>query len=180
MNEHLAANLIVPAESVRMTAKLLRSMRGAEAGCFWLGRRDKSDVGVVEGVIIPRQQNNRGQYHVTADAMVQVANVARERAWRHLAQVHSHPGSIVNHSAYDDHMANSRRALSLVYPYYGAARGMWRFRGWLWALWPRPFPADIGVHAFRNDRWTFLGPAEIQAAITIVAGPAPALIDLRS
>ncbi len=79
-----------------------------------------------------------------------------------------------------DEMANSRRALSLVYPNYGSAPGMWRFRGWLWRLWPKPFPLEIGVHAFIEGRWVLLGPADIENALRVVSGASPAFVDLRS
>ena len=154
-------------------------MRGKEAGCFWLGSRSDETANAVAAIVVPRQQNHRGQYHVAADAMIQVANVARSHGWKNLAQVHSHPGAHVRHSDYDDEMANSRRALSLVYPHYGAARGLWRFRGWLFSCLRASFPIDIGVHAFTGNQWRFLSPADIARCITITIGPPPLLLDLR-
>jgi hypothetical protein len=171
--------IAVPVDTIRMTSKHLRSMQGVEACCFWFGPRQESGGARVDAIVIPRQQTNKGHYHVTADAMVEVANVARKRGWKNLAQVHSHPATAVGHSGYDDEMANSRRALSLVFPNYGAAPGMWRFRGWLWRLWPKSFPLEIGVHAFLEGRWALLGPADIESALRVVSGASPAVVDLR-
>ncbi len=172
--------IAVPALTIRMTSAVFRTVRNMESCCFWFGRGQQSDIARVEAIVVPRQRNTAGNYHVDADAMIEVANVARERGWKNLAQIHSHPGTSVGHSGYDDEMANSRRALSLVYPNYGWLPGMWRFHGWLWALWPTPLPQGIGVHAFVEGRWAFLSRTDIGAAMQLVSGPAPTLIDLRS
>jgi proteasome lid subunit RPN8/RPN11 len=177
MSKDILNPLFVPADAIRVTASLLRSMTGREACCFWFGWREERSS--VEAIIVPSQQNNGGNYHVTAEAMLQVGNVARERGWKNLAQIHSHPGQGVRHSGYDDEMANSRRALSLVFPNYGLLPEAWRFRGWLWRLWPKSFPADIGVHAFRSGKWAFLNRSDISAGLRITPGPRPILIDLR-
>jgi hypothetical protein len=180
IDHHPRTALAVPADTIRMTSALLRSMQGMEACCFWFGQRQQSDIATVEAIVVPRQQNNRGHYHVVADSMIQVADVGRELGWKNLAQVHSHPGTAVGHSGYDDEMANSRRALSLVYPKYGSVPGMWRFHGWLWSLWPKPLPHEIGVHAFIEGKWAFLNRADISTALRLISGPSPAFVDLRS
>ncbi len=180
MNQALTApSLNIPADAIRMTSRFFQSMRGVESCCFWLGPRSADGTGTVMSIVVPRQRNNPGNYHIEAEAMIEVANIARPRGWTNLAQVHSHPGGDVRHSGYDDEMANSRRALSLIYPSYGHSPGMWRFRGWLWSLWPGVFPKSVGVHAFKNSRWTFLDDGRRAEAISIVPGPAPKLIDLR-
>jgi hypothetical protein len=99
--------IAVPAAAIRMTSTVFRSAGDLEACCFWFGRRLQSDIAAVEAIVIPRQQNAKGQYHIEAASMVQVANVAREFGWKNLAQVHSHPGKSVRHSGYDDEMANT-------------------------------------------------------------------------
>ncbi|MFB6465010.1 Mov34/MPN/PAD-1 family protein [Bradyrhizobium tunisiense] len=158
---------------------MLYSMRNMEACCFWFGLRPPAGAATVSAILVPRQQNHRGHYHVEADAMIEIANAARGRGWKNVAQVHSHPGPEVTHSGYDDEMANSRRALSLVFPNYGYTPGMWRFRSWLSRLWPVAFPEQIGVHAFLDSRWRRLSPNSIGAALSVTAGPSPELIDLR-
>ena len=136
-------------------------------------------AGSVEAIVIPRQENHRGNYHVTPEAMLRVADAVRSAGWKNLAQVHSHPGPGVQHSPYDDEMANSRRALSLVFPDYGYLPGMWRFRGWLWRLRPKPFPSAIGVHTFMDGRWKYLTDHEATARLTLTRGKRVRLFDLR-
>jgi len=155
-------------------------MNGLESCCFWFGRRQQTGSATVEAIVIPRQRNKSGHYHIEADAMLRVGDVARGREWKNLAQVHSHPGTNVRHSGYDDEMANSRRALSLIFPNYGMVPARWRFRGRLWRLWPGTFPREVGVHAFIEGKWTFLNPTEIGAALRLMPVPKPVLIDLRS
>jgi hypothetical protein len=171
--------LAVPADTVRMTSAFLRSVPRMEACCFWFGKRPQPDNATVEAIVVPRQQNRPGNYHIEADAMLRVAEVAHAHGWKNLAQIHSHPGADVRHSGYDDEMANSRRAFSLVYPTYGTVPAMWRYHGWLWQFWPRQFPCEIGVHTFTDGKWAFLGESEIAMALHVAAGPRPALFDLR-
>jgi hypothetical protein len=180
MSDGPPAILSVPTHAIRTTAAILRSAGAAEACCFWFGRRDSAGSGFVEAILVPQQQNRPGNYHVAPEAMIRVADAVRNRGWKNLAQIHSHPGDGVQHSGYDDQMANSRRALSLVFPRYGRMPGAWRWRAWIWRLWPAPFPRAIGVHAFRDGRWVYLDPPAISLAIRLVSNPAPAVIDLRS
>jgi hypothetical protein len=76
-------------------------------------------------------------------------------------------------------MANSRRALSLVFPDYGYMPGMWRYRGWLSRLWPVTLPDRIGVHAFLDGKWRRLNQTAAHSALHIANGLTPELIDLR-
>jgi hypothetical protein len=174
-----APSLTVSPDTIRMTSALLYSMRNMEACCFWFGARQPSGTAFVSGIMIPRQLNNRGHYHVEGSAMIEVANAARGRGWKNLAQVHSHPSAEVTHSGYDDEMANSRRALSLVFPDYGYMPGMWRFRSWLCRIWPVVLPDEIGVHAFLDGEWRRLNRAAASATLNVAAGSLPELIDLR-
>jgi len=176
---HLQLVLSVPVDTIRLTAKSLRSMRHMEACCFWFGNRIDDMIGSVEAIVVPRQENHRGHYHVTPEAMLQVAASVRPFGWKNLAQIHSHPGPGVQHSGYDDEMANSRRALSLVFPDYGHLPGAWRFRGWLWRFWPKPFPAAVGVHTFMDGRWQYLTDQDAMARFTLTGGRKVDLLDLR-
>ena len=172
-------SLIASADTIRLTSNWLRSMKGVESCCLWFGQRPAEGAAVVAAVVVPRQRNNQGHYFVEPSAMIDVANVARPRGWKNLAQIHSHPGDWVSHSGYDDEMANSRRALSLIYPNYGHVPGMWRYRGWIARLWPAALPAEIGVTAFLDHRWQRLDQPSANLAVTIGSVPPPKLIDLR-
>ena len=69
---------------------------------------------------------------------------------------YSHPGARVEHSNYDDQMASSRRALSLVFPHYGRLT--------------QPFPADVGVHEWQNDYWHLLALHQAAQRVVLVDG----------
>ena len=82
---------------------------------------------------------SRGNYEITAEWLAEVVRALPD-TWRPLAQVHSHPGRWVEHSRYDDKMAMSRRALSLVIPFYGRYDAA-------------SCPAGVGVHECQDGYW---------------------------
>jgi hypothetical protein len=172
--------LSVPSDTMRLTAFVLSSITNLEACCFWYGTLDSTGVAIVAAVVVPKQQNNKGNYNVTVEAMVEVADAVRHRGWKNLAQVHSHPGAGVRHSRYDDQMANSRRAFSLIFPNYGRLSKTWRFHRWVWRFWPRAFPDEVGVHRFVGGYWEFLRPGAERSSLRLASGPRPELIDLRN
>lgn len=145
--------LEVPLDAVEATLAMLQRAGARESGLFWYGQRGERRS-VVTSVRAPRQQMNRFNYRVTAEAMREMgASLADDL--RPLAQVHSHPGDFVEHSPYDDEMASSRRALSLVFPRYGRVVSPW--------------PQGVGVHEWQDDYWHLLTPA--QALTRVVIGP---------
>jgi hypothetical protein len=73
--------------------------------------------------------------------------------WKPIAQIHSHPGDNVEHSVYDDRMAISIKALSLVVPRYGH--------------WSGTFPECIGVHEWQNNHWHLLSMDDSRARIRL-------------
>jgi hypothetical protein len=161
--------LTAPIAAIELTAGVFAAyaMRRLESVCFWYGDRDESSA-IVRAVVIPEQRNSWGNYHVTANAMDGVARATRDRGWKNLAQLHTHPGRSIEHSLYDDEHANSRRALSLVLPFYG-----------------RRVDEQLilaGIHEWQRDFWHLL-PATLAARRTrIVGGGADtnvALIDVR-
>ena len=97
--------------------------------------------------------------------MQEVAVVARPRKWTLVAAVHSHPGNSVEHSEYDDEMAPSRSALSLVFPNYGTWQGIW--------------PSGVGVHEFIDNYWHLLPAADAIKRVVIVNDIGSQLFDLR-
>ncbi|MBI2313630.1 MAG: Mov34/MPN/PAD-1 family protein [Betaproteobacteria bacterium] len=129
--------------------------RRLESCCFWYGTPMDKQRNRVQAIVIPAQRNTWGNYHVSSTAMAAVSQATRSSGLRNLAQIHTHPGSMVEHSAYDDLMANSRQALSLVLPRYGASICKW--------------PSEIGVHEFQGEYWYRLSPG--QAARRIVSIP---------
>lgn len=140
--------------------------RRLECGLFWYGIRDESGSGTVQGVVVPRQKSTSGNYNVPGWAIEEMSEHTRRFGWRNLAQVHTHPGLWVDHSAYDDECANSRNALSLVFPSYGRDLSGW--------------PNAFGVHEFIDGEWRRLSDRRAgERFIVDQAAPDPTLIDLR-
>jgi hypothetical protein len=136
--------LKVPLGVLNLTMHIFRqyATRRVESACFWYGTRDAIGNGQVIAVAVPRQYNHWGHYRVESDSVAAMATATRAHGWKNLSQVHTHPGSAIEHSRYDDAHANSRRALSLVFPFYGQ--------------WKGPWPQGMGVHEFQNDYWHLL------------------------
>lgn len=158
------AVLRLPPEAVHGTHALLQRANARESGALWYGPRTADGSGEVRLVVAPRQQMSRFNYHIEAEA---VAAIVRQLPadWRPLAQVHSHPSQWVEHSRYDDRMAMSKRALSIVFPFFG--RGL-----------PEPFPAAIGIHEFQDGYWHLLDRVAAKARVAVAPGPVQ-VADLR-
>lgn len=145
------ACLYVPLNAVEETILSLRRAGRLESSVFWYGPRDK-DVATVAAVLTPRQVMARGNYHVNAAAMSEMVREVDDD-WRPLAQIHSHPGRNVEHSTYDDRMASSRKALSIVFPFYGH--------------WSGPWASGIGVHEWQDDYWHLLSEQDAARRVRI-------------
>ncbi|HZV07006.1 MAG TPA: Mov34/MPN/PAD-1 family protein [Gemmataceae bacterium] len=150
-----SATLRVPAQALSATLALLQRAGRRESGLFWYGPRDASGNGEVAYVVAPRQRMTWGNYHVSADALAEIVHRLPD-GWKPLAQVHSHPGLRVEHSNYDDRIASSRKALSLVFPSYGHAN--------------HGFPSGIGIHEWQSDYWHLLDPSEAAKRVVIGVG----------
>jgi hypothetical protein len=141
---------------------LLRSGR-RECGLFWYGTRAPNGNAEVSHVMVPRQYMSWGNYHVDAQSLAEVVQQLPPEA-KPLAQVHSHPGTNVEHSIYDDEMMSSRKALSIVFPRYGQVE--------------EPFPAGVGIHEWQTGYWHLLEPA--QAGQRVLLAPGDVVVkDLR-
>ena len=159
--------LYIPNMAITLMFDVFRDYSTAkvEAGLFFYGERTENGAATVRGVVVPRQSNRWGSYHVDADAMAAVASATRSYGWLNLAQLHSHPGLEVEHSPYDDQQANSRQALSFVFPRYGGSRHNWL--------------NNAGVHEWQDGYWHLLSAAHARSRVLSVNGDAR-LIDLRS
>lgn len=158
------AVLRLSAEAVHGTHLLLQRAGERESGALWYGPRTEDGSADVRLVVAPRQRMSRFNYHIEAEA---VAEIVRQLPadWRPLAQVHSHPGPWVEHSRYDDRMAMSKRALSIVFPFFGLGL-------------PTPFPSAIGVHEFQDGYWHLLDGDVANARVAVTPGPVQ-VADLR-
>lgn len=154
--EPVEIRLRIPREALDATFTLLRRAGRRECGVFWYGPKDGAGNGTVAYVVAPRQEMSWGNYHIAPEDLARVVH-GLEDGWKALAQIHSHPGTRVEHSNYDDRMVSSTRLLSLVFPRYGRSKS-------------DPFPAGIGVHEWQNDYWYLLDFAEAQSRIIVVDG----------
>jgi hypothetical protein len=161
------STLSVPAAARRLTLAVFApyASAGLEACLFWYGPRDAAGDGRVAAVVVPAQRNHWGAFQVDGATMTAVARATAPYGWRNLAQLHSHPGTMVAHSPEDDARAVSRRALSLVLPRYG------RGPGW---------PTRVGVHTFEAGSWRRLTDQQAAARLQLLVGRGDvALVDLR-
>jgi Prokaryotic homologs of the JAB domain len=159
--------LSVPRVAIELTLHVFQPYLKAqlEACCFWYGDAADTDNGEVRAVVVPRQLNHWGCYRVQADAMARISTATRTSRWCNLAQIHTHPGASVEHSRYDDSCANSRRALSFVFPFYGKWQGKW--------------PEGVGVHEFQIDYWHYLSRENAARRVILIEAPSVQLIDVR-
>lgn len=97
--------------------------------------------------------------------MVDIANAVRANGWKNLSQVHSHPGTMVEHSPYDDQMAVSRHSLSIVFPRYGNWGGRWS--------------KGVGIHEWQAGYWHLLDDVAAANRVAIVDGSKAELLDFR-
>lgn len=136
--------LFVPVNIFEQTKRVFHPYHcgKVEACCFWYGKRDELDNGYVSTIVIPKQKNSWGNFAISPYAMERISNLTRRKGLLNLAQIHTHPGINVEHSTFDDSNVNSRRALSIVLPFYGAWQGNW------WNA--------IGVHDFQKEYWFLL------------------------
>jgi hypothetical protein len=135
------AQLRIPADGLRATLALLQRAGRLESGLFWYGPRGPDGNGLVQHIAAPRQRMSWGNYHVAPEALAEIVHGLPD-GFAPLGQVHSHPSQRVEHSNYDDKMLSSRRALSLVFPFYGRPKGA--------------FPLGVGVHEWQIDYWHLL------------------------
>lgn len=149
------STLAVPTAAIEATLQFLQRAGRRESGMFWYGPRDAAGNGRVAYVAVPRQRMSWGNYGVRPEALAEIVHALPD-GWKSLAQIHSHPGPHVEHSTYDDQMASSRKALSLVYPFYGHVR--------------EPFPASIGVHEWQHDYWYLLDDATARRRVIVTNG----------
>ncbi|WP_194473434.1 Mov34/MPN/PAD-1 family protein [Bradyrhizobium sp. CCBAU 51753] len=153
--EPAAQQLSVPAAAIGATLRLLQGAQNRECGLFWYGVRDHAGNGTVCHVAAPRQHMTWGNFHVAPEALAEIVHRLPD-GWKPLAQVHSHPGTRVEHSNYDDRMMSSRRSLSVVFPSYGRLN--------------TAFPLGVGVHEWQVDYWHLLDDEQARRRVRVVNG----------
>ncbi len=146
----------------RMLDEFARRKRAVEQVCYFDGIRCGED-GVVVTLTFPHAQLFPDHFEVSPDAMSQAGKHLRRFQTRRLAQVHTHPGSWVGHSAWDDAKAYSQLdgALSLVLPNHARAR---------------PRLEQAGVHVRTATGWEQLTTQNAAEVVRIV----PSFLDFRA
>lgn len=154
-------SLLIPSNLWCATLELLQpyTRRGVEAGCFWYGTRN-NNLALASALAIPHQENQRQNFHISADSLAEMTQVASASGLVAVAQIHTHPSVDVKHSQYDDAQVVSQNVWSIVMPNYGKQ--------------PIDF-SDLGVHRFRDGRWGRLTADEVGRALCIQ----PLLVDTR-
>jgi proteasome lid subunit RPN8/RPN11 len=124
---------------------------GAHEGVvYWAGRATDTEW-VVTTVIVPEAVTTRGSFRTSAAANARVVAHLASADLVLLAQVHSHPGTVVDHSRGDDQGALMPypEFLSIIVPNYGST-----------SLWPLDY---CGVHRFEHGQFRRLPKNEVAA-----------------
>lgn len=146
---------LIPVAALEGTLALLRRAGRHESAVYWYGTKNDNGTATVSYVVAPEQISRPKNYHVPASSMSEMVRRLKP-GWKPIAQVHSHPGDSVEHSHYDDRMAISTKALSLVVPRYGH--------------WSGSFPEHIGVHEWQRNYWHLLPLDNARARIRLITG----------
>lgn len=133
-----------------------------EGGCLWYGCRDRrTTMALLVGV--PKQVNHPRNFAIPPDALAELNSMVPEDLVV-VAQLHSHPGSDTTHSLWDNEMMVSRRAFSLVMPFYAAlpcdlrAAGVHVYDGTHW----------VKLQRLEGHRWLLLEPETGETAQSIL------------
>jgi proteasome lid subunit RPN8/RPN11 len=154
---------------IEMTNKILEEYRklmpSNEGFVYWAGTLVKNEIRI-NTVIVPETESDKGSVMIPPEANFYVVQSLSEHKLQHIGQVHSHPGSWVDHSEGDNEWASfkTKGLVSIVVPNYGK-NGM--------------FPlTTCGVHRFKDEHFIRLSKKYIQQHFKIIKCDAT-LIDLR-
>jgi proteasome lid subunit RPN8/RPN11 len=119
---------------------------------YWAGREQPQEW-IITTVILPQAVTTHGSFRTSAAANARVVALLAAADLVLLAQVHSHPGRIVDHSADDDADALMpyENFLSIIVPNYAKA-----------TMWPLD---HCGVHRFEHGQFRRLQPQEVTSTI---------------
>jgi proteasome lid subunit RPN8/RPN11 len=129
---------------------------------YWAGLSTLSHW-IITSVILPKARTTSGSFRTSVQSNAETIGFLSDNGLELLAQVHSHPGTFVDHSAGDGFGALMpyENFLSVVVPNY-AREGL--------------FPLDtLGVHRFENGAFRRLSANDLAAALKVL----PSCGDLR-
>jgi proteasome lid subunit RPN8/RPN11 len=165
-SEHLNPIVFVLEDVIRLTGRLLRqSRRGRqrhEGIVYWAGRDTGTDV-IITTCIAPRAVTDRGSFRVSAEANARAVMAMNDLHLVLLAQIHSHPGVLVDHSKGDNAGAFMpfEKYLSIIVPDYAREDP-----------WPL---TKCGVHRFVRGDFQRLANNEVEDKFRLL----PTSCDLR-
>lgn len=157
-------HLLIAESALTDTERLLRTYgRGQHEGIVYWGGLESTGVSAVLCAFAPDASTGRGFFRTEAEANARLVDELGRRSLTLVAQVHSHPGTWIDHSNGDDLGALVRFEgfWSVVVPSYAVA-GM------------RPLAAN-GVHLFAGGQFMRLTDEAVGARVQVV----PTSVDLR-
>jgi hypothetical protein len=145
--------------AIAAAERLLPSYRGPDGdheGIVFLLGRELGELTFFTSALAPRAEHSRGRVLCEAEAISAAQSAAREAELGLLAQVHTHPGELTEHSEGDDELVLMpfEGMLSLVVPHYGRF-GM------------RPL-SNMGVHQYQLGRWVSVSAESAQEGLIVV------------
>lgn len=145
----VAANVIVA--TLAVFRKRHEWGRRHEGIVYWAGREARNGDWIVTTCIAPHAVTTPGSYRTTSVGNAEAICAMNRENVQLIAQVHSHPGRMVDHSAGDEigALMPFDGFISVVVPYYGV-RGMW--------------PLDVmgcGVHEYSRHGFRRLRDPEV-------------------
>jgi hypothetical protein len=134
---------------------------------YWCGNREKNKVNITSA-IAPETDSSPTQVSTSYNSNAQFVRALSENNIIHIGQVHSHPGTWVDHSEGDDRWApfKIRGLLSIVIPVYGKV-GM------------QPL-YKCGVHRFDGKDFNRLSINYVKKHFTVAKGSRSILKDFRT
>ncbi len=151
--------VLLPSTVIRESGEYLRQSRGPdgphEGVLYWAGI-SAADIWVVTTIILPSARTTRGSFRTTAKTNADVVGFLADHELVLLGQVHSHPGSFVDHSEGDivGALMPYQSFLSVVVPNY-ACDGLLPLHG-------------LGVHRFDQGEFQQLSEIEIKKTMVVV------------
>ncbi|MGD9711260.1 MAG: Mov34/MPN/PAD-1 family protein [Thermomicrobiales bacterium] len=162
----LRGRFLFTSAAIAAAEQLLPTYRGRDGDhegiAFLLGREFPS-VTIFTTALAPTAEHSAGSVFCDPAAISAAQTAARGYGLGLLAQVHSHPGYLTEHSEGDDDLVLMpfEGMLSLVVPHYGHF-GMTPLSG-------------LGVHQYQDGRWVAVNTASVDEGFGVL----PEKIDLR-
>jgi proteasome lid subunit RPN8/RPN11 len=164
---------VTPRPAVVITTSLLEESahhllqfcdaEGPHEGILYWAGLSSPDRWVITTIVLPKARTTSGSFRTSSLANAQMIAFLADHGLELLAQVHSHPGSFVGHSAGDitGALMPYENFLSIVVPHY-SRKGLTTLR-------------SLGIHRFELDEFRRLTESDVSATFKVL----PTCGDLR-